>query len=332
MATDRVNRVHTPAFLQTFSLGFNNRELIADQVSPRVPVAHQSDKYRVFGKNALLAHEARWHPGTIPNAIEMRWSEGTFYASIRKLRTLVLDSERRNADPDLNLETSATELVTNAIAIAREKRVADLFTTPGNYSAGQKITKAGGSEWDQAAVVSTAQPLTDMMALIALVSKNAMVAISQLSVIIPEVVYTTALWNNTAILDRIKYSSTGVVTPDLLRAALGVKEVKFAASMSVGAGPEVADSDVVTGFTPTFLWGDTVWVGLINQGQNQNAPTFSRSFNWRAESGGQDRQIRKYRTDDEGREGDWIECKEAIGEQIIYADAGGIIINTLSTI
>jgi hypothetical protein len=65
--------------------------------------------------------------------------------------------------------------------------------------------------------------------------------------------------------------------------------------MSAGAGPEVADSDVVTGFTTTYLWGDTVWVGLINERQNQNEPTFARSFNWTAETGGQERQIRQYR-------------------------------------
>jgi hypothetical protein len=331
MATDRVNRVHTPAFLQTFSLGFQPRGMIADRVAPRVKVGKQSDKYRKWGKNGLLIAEARWHPGTIPNAIEMRWSEDTYYANINKLRTLVLDAERRNADADLDLETVATELVTGSVAISREKRVADLFTTAGNYAAAQKITKAGGSEWDQAAVVVTAQPLIDIMALVAKVSANALVPISELTVVIPEVVYTTALWNNSAILDRIKYSSMGVVTPDLLRAALGVKEVIFSASMAVN-GPEVADSDVITGFTPTFLWGDTVWVGLVNEGNNQNAASFARSFNWREESGGQDRQIRRYRTDDEGREGDWVECKEAIGEKIVYADAGGIIINTLSTI
>jgi hypothetical protein len=327
-----VTRVHTPAFLQTYSLGFQNREMIADRVAPRVRVGKQSDKYRIWGKNGMIAHESRWNPGAIPNAIEMRWSDSTYYADLRKLRTLVLDTERRNADSDLDIETAATDLVTNAMIISREKRVADLFTTAGNYAAAQKITKAGGSEWDQAAVVSTAQPLIDIMALVAKVSANALVPISQLTVVIPEVVYTTALWNNTAILDRIKYSSTGVVTADLLRAALGVKEVIFSASMSTGSGPEVADSDVITGYTPTFLWGDTVWVGLINQGQNQNAPSFARSFNWTAETAGQERQIRKYRTDDEGREGDWIECKEAVGEKIIYADAGGIIINTLSTI
>jgi hypothetical protein len=331
MATDRVNRVHTPAYLQTLSLGFQNREMIADRVAPRVPVAKQSDLYRVWGKRGLMAHESRWSPGTIPNAIEMRWSGSTYYVPLRKLRTPVTDDEKRNADGDIALETSATELVTDAMIVSREKRVADLFTTAANYSAAQKITKAGGSEWDQASVVSTAQPLIDIMALVAKVSANALVSTTQLSVVIPEIVFTTALWNNSAILDRIKYSNTGVVTADLLQAALGVKEVIFSASMSV-SGPEVADSDVITGFTPTYLWGDTVWVGLINEGRNQNAPSFARSFNWRAATGNQDRQIRVYRAADEGQESEWHECKEAVGEQIVYADAGGIIINTLSTI
>jgi hypothetical protein len=151
-------------------------------------------------------------------------------------------------------------------------------------------------------------------------------------VIIPEIVYLTALQNNVGILSRVQYSSTGIVTTDLLRALLGVKEVILSSAMSAGPGPEVADSDVITGFTTTYLWGDTVWVGLVNDGSNQNQPTFARSFNWTAESGGQIRQIRKYRAEDEGREGDWIECKEAVSEVVVFANAGAVIINTLSTI
>jgi hypothetical protein len=329
---DVVSRVHTPAFLQNVSLGFTPKDLIADKVAPRITVNAQSNKYRVFGKNQMLVHESRWVPGTIPNAIQTRWSEGTYFAELRKLRTPLLDTEVRNADSDLTLRTNYTQNVTNAIAISREARVATLFTTPGNYSAGNKITKAGGSEWDQTAVVSTAQPLIDIMTLVAAVAQKAMVSISQLSVIIPEPVYLTAIWQNQGILDRVKYSERGIVTYDLLAALLGVKEVIPAPTMTVGPGPEVADSDVVTGFTSTYLWGDTVWVGLINQGQNEMVPSFARSFNWLAETGGQPRQIREYRMSDEGQEGNWIECKEAVGEQIVYADAGGIIINTLSTI
>lgn len=331
LASDRVTRAHTPVFLQNVSLSFRNKELIADRVSPRVSVNNQSDKYRVYGRRNLLTHESRWAPGTIPNAIELRWSEDTFFAELRKLRTLVLDAERNNADSDLDLDTKATELVSDAIAISREKRVADMFTLATNYAAGNKITKSGGAEWDIAGVAATDQPLQDLFQIIRAVALAAMVPASALTVVIPEPVYLTAIWKNAAILDRIKYSERGIVTYELLAALLGVKEVIPAPSMTVGAGPEVADSDVITGFTPAYLWGDTVWVGLVAAGDN-NAPSFSRSFNWRKESGGQDRQIRKYRAEDEGREADWIECKEAIGEKIVFADAGGIIINTLSTI
>lgn len=331
MPTDKVTRAHTPRFLQTLSLGFQNREMIADRVAPRIPVANQSDKFRIWGKNHLLAHESRWFPGTIPNEIQMRWSETTYFAELRKLRTLVTRAEKDNADEDLNLDEEATLVVTDALIVSREKRVADMFTNPANYAAGQKITKAGGSEWDQAAVVTTAQPLIDIMALVAKVSQNAMVPQTELTVVIPEIVFQTALWNNAAVVNRMPGANVAVVTADLLRVVLNVKEVIIASAFSA-ALPEVADADVITGYTNTPMWGDTVWVGLVNRDRNQRAPSFARSFNWRKQTNGQDRLIRVYPTDDEGREADWTEGKEAIGEQIVYADAGGIIINTLSTI
>lgn len=331
LASNRVDRVHTPAYLQQLAIKFSPRDLIADRVAPRVAVPKQSDKYRIFGKNAMLTHESRWAPGAIPNAITIRWSEGTFFVDIRKLRTLILDTERRNQDAnDIELEQIATDAVTSAITISREQRVADLFTTATNYGATHKITKAGGSEWDSATALGNSQAIIDMQAMIAVLVQDAMVPSSELTVVIPELVYQKALANNVGILSRIQYSSTGIVTTDLLRALLGVKEVILSSSMSAGPGPEVAESDVITGFTTTYLWGDNVWIGLVGDGNSQNRPTFARSFNWRAETAGQERQIRKYRAEDEGREGDWIECKEAITESIVFANAGALIINTLA--
>jgi hypothetical protein len=332
MASDRVTTAHTPRFLQNVSLSFRNRQFIADRVSPRIRVPNQSDKYRVWGKDFNVVDETRWAPGTIPNETRLIYSSATFYAELRKIRALLLRTELRNADDDLDLSTQATLKVTNKIAIGREKRVADLFTTPGNYSAGNKVTKAGGSEWDQAAVASTDQPIQDIMALLRAIALASGVPISEMSVVVPEIVYTTAIYKNTAILDRIKYSERGIVTYDLLAALLGVKEVIPAASMYAGTGPEVADASPVTGYTNSYLWGDTVWAGLINDGANNDGPSFSRSFNWLVETGGQERQIRRYPAEDEGREADWVECKEAIAEAIVFADAGGIVINTLSTI
>lgn len=330
LASDRVTRAHTPVFMQGIALGFTNRAMIADRVSPVITVKNQADKYRVFGKNRFMTGEARWAPGTIPNAIQTRWSEDSYNADIRKLRHPLLDAELANADSDLSLRTQYTETVTDAIIVSREKRIADLFTTAGTYAAGHKVTKAGGSEWDAAAVLATDQAIKDMQTVIIAVCADALVPATELTVVIPEQTYQKGLQNSAGILARVQYSALGIVTADLIRALLGVKEVIIAASASVGAGPEVADSDVITGFTSTQLWGDTVWIGVVNEGRNAGVPYFSRSFNWAAGTDGQRRRTKQYRMADEGQEGDWIEVAEALDEKVTMALAGGLVINTLA--
>lgn len=333
MAENRVTRVTSPAYLTALTVGFVAAGMFADRLAPRIPVRKQSDKYRVFGKNNLVERKADWAPGTIPNAIETRWSSATYFADIFKLRTLLLDAERANngtpAEGGIDIEGTYTQNVTQAIAIAREKRVATLFTTAANYPAGHVLAKAGGAEWN---VVGGEQIMTDLIAQIGKVADSAMVPRSSISVAVPEPVFRTALMRNTAILDAIKYSARGIVTEELLAALLGVKEVFIVQSMTAGSGAEIAGADVLSGYTATYLWGDTVWVGVIGEGQNDMVPSFARSFNWTAATGGVPRNTRVYRTADEGQEGDWIEVAEAIDEKIIFSGAGAIITNTLSTI
>src|SRR5581483_1433419 len=104
LTQDRVTRVHQPAFLKDVSLGFSNPALIAERVCPTIGVAKQSDLYRVFGRNTMRTHETRWAPGTVPNAIQMRWSSDQYFCDLRKLRIALTDAERNNADSDLDLE------------------------------------------------------------------------------------------------------------------------------------------------------------------------------------------------------------------------------------
>jgi hypothetical protein len=318
--------------LQGVALGFQNRALIADRVSPIVPVAKDRGNYRVFGRNEFLQHEARWAYGATPNAIEARWSSDTYFSEGRKLRAKLLDAEVANADSDLDLRRTYTRFVTNAILIAREKRVADLFTTAANYPGANTVTKAGGSEWDTVLAASPQTVRTDIDAGIRQVSLSAMVPRSMLTVVIPEPVFDLVVRFNATYLQSISPTSRDSVDVEMIRAYHGVKEVLIAQVMTVGAGPEVVTSDVVTGFTPAYLWGDNVWIGLVDDGQNDMSPTFSRTFNWRVDTGGQLRQVRQYRHEDEGTEADWIEVKENMGEKIVFSGAGYLIKNTLAAI
>ena len=330
--SDRLTRVITPQFLQGVSLGFSNRELIADKVSPILPVQKDRGLYRIWGKNEFLINEARWAYGAIPNAIEYRWSSDTYFSEARKLRIKLLDAEVRDADSDLDLRRSYTRVTTNAILTARENRVAQLFTNAANYPGANVITKAGGSEWDTVAASAPKQPVTDIDALCKIIQVAAMVPRNQLTVIIPEPVFDTCIRLNTFLLGALNYTSPASYTPELLAALLGVKQVLIASVMSTGPGPDVVGSDVVAGFTATYLWGDNVWVGLVDDNPNDMMPTFSRTFNWKGDTGGQLRQVRQYRFDDEGAEADWIEVKENMGEKIVFSGAGGVVKNCLSYI
>lgn len=329
MPSNLIERVHTPAFLQGIALRFASPQLVADRLAPRRRVNKQSDKYRKFGKDALYQYEASWAPGAIPNAIKTEFSEDSYFAMIRKLRHQLLDTEVRNADDDLDLRNLYTERVMLALRIAREARVATLFTTSANYAGSHVITKAGAAEWDAAGVINTVQPITDLEALIAVITQDAFVGRGDLSVAIPDQVMNKAIRHNSAIRDYFKYTTGGVLTSDILAALLGVKEVIVVQGQAVAAGPQNAALDIITGITTTYLWGDNVWVGVAGGALNTEY-TFAQSFNWAEETGGADVQIRQYRMADEGQEGDWIESKEAIDEKIVANFAGGVIKNALA--
>lgn len=336
MSTDRVTRVHQPAFLQNVSTGFRAPGMIADRVAPRVPVKKQSDKYRVWGKNMFQNRKGgtKWAPGTVPNAIGFRWSDDTYFAEGHKLRIPLLHAERNNADSDIQLRSKYTEVVTNGLAIAREARIVDLFCTAANYSGSNTVAKAGGSEWDTvlAATPTSAVVFTDIETGIREVKKDAMVASSELSIVIPDPVFDACIKQSAAFLERIKYSAMGIVTPDLLRAVFNVKEVIIASSMAVN-GPEVDGADVLTGYTPSYLWGDNVWIGLLGtEGDTDMSPAFARTFNQTSETAGQPRQVSEYPMPDAGQEGDWIEVKEVVDEKLTFKDAGYLIRNTLASI
>jgi hypothetical protein len=329
MPDNLIERVHQPSFLTDIALRFPTPEFLADILSPRKVVKKQSNKYRKFGKDTFYQVDSSWSPGAIPNAIKTELSTDTYFAEERKLRHPLLDSELRNEDDDLDLRTEYTETTTKAMRIAREARVAAQFTTAANYPGGNVITKAGGTEWNAAGIINTVQPITDIEAIISVVSQSALTGRARLTVVIPEDTMNKAIRHNSAIRDYFKYTAGGVTTAEVLAALLGVREVLIARAQTAGAGPQNINSDIITGITTTYLWGDDVWVGVRGE-PNSNDYTFSRTFNWTAPTDGQELRIDEYPMADKGQEGNWIEGKEAVDEKIVASFAGGVIKNTLT--
>lgn len=325
-----VTRYNTPAFLQGFAIGFRQRGGVADIVSPRFRVGKEEFKYRIWGKNIFNRVDTRWAYGSVPNSVETTFTSATGTVDWHVLREPMHDAETVNSDPDLDPRAMHTRSVTTRLETAREARIAAQFTNSANYPGANVITKAGGAEWN---VVGGEQVITDLLTLLGTVADAGMMSRSMLTVVIPEPVWRLAMERNSAFLDAIKYTQVGVMSTDLLRAFLGVRQVVIAETLIGAAGAlESRGQDILTGYPLSNPWGDNVWAGFVNDDNNPLAPTFARSFNWQAATGNQERQVRTYRAADEGKRVEFIEVAETLGEYITFSSAGGLLRNTLSTI
>jgi hypothetical protein len=101
--------VHIDEVLTNISLGYPNNGLVGDRLFPSVPVAKQSNKYPVFGREGWLPEDDVRAPGTEANEIPgLSLSLDTYFANEHSLQIAVTDEERENADsplrPDADLE------------------------------------------------------------------------------------------------------------------------------------------------------------------------------------------------------------------------------------
>jgi hypothetical protein len=310
------------AYLQELTVRFKRANLIADIVSPRIKVPKQSDKYRIFGKNTMIVHERGGRRARSRTPSPSVGRKTPFYADIRKLRGLVLDTERRNRRR--RARSRAADDGRGHGMRDREPREARRGSVHhgGNYGATHKITKSGGSEWDSATALGELAGAARHAGDDPSRRHRRGVPTTELTVVIPEPVYLVGA------AEQCGHPRTACSTR---RRASSRRHPEDAAQREAGdllGDDERRRRTRSRGFRRRHRIHEHVSVGRHGVGwsrsptTNQDDPSFSRSFNWTAETGGQERQIRKYRAEDEGREGDWIECKEAIGEKIVVRDRG----------
>ena len=320
--------VLVPALLQGIAREFRGQQLVADEVAPVRRVDEELGKYTIYGKDDLYEVDNTYAAGAIPNAIISRESEDTFNTEMRVIRHGLLDRDK-NRPNGATRRNRITTKVTLATQIAREGRVARLFTTAANHVGANVLTKAGGAEWDAAGVLNTIQPITDIESRIDKVTSGALVPRGAVDVVIPATVFDKAIRYNTAIREYYKYTQQGVTSPEILAGLLGVRRILIATGLFAGTGVENAANDISTGITTTSLWGDNVWVG-VSDVDDMDMLTFARQFAYRENTGGQDIQIRQYRMADEGQRADWIEAAEQRDVKLTANFAGALIVNTLA--
>lgn len=134
--------------LTAIAVCYRNSALIADAVLPRVPVATQEFKYFRFSssENFTLPQTAVSRRGR-PVEVEFSAEEVTDATRDYALDDPIPLADIENAPSNINVRGRAVEGLADLIALDREVRVANLVFAAGTYSAANRVTLSGSSQW-----------------------------------------------------------------------------------------------------------------------------------------------------------------------------------------
>lgn len=298
--------VHVNKPLTNIALAYRNENYIgADFLFPRVPVEKQSDFYYIFDKGAWFRlATARRAPGTRAKEVGYTLSTGSYMCVEYALSAPVTDEERRNADNPLRPERDAVNLVTDLLQLSQEKRIADLVTTPANWS----NSATPSTKWDDA----SSDPLGDIATGVFTVQQS--IARSPNKAVMGPLTWRH-LQNHPDLLDRIKYTERGVLTPELLQGLAGIPEIRIGLALVNTA--EEGQPDQID-----FVWGDVFLMVWTPERGGLRVPSAGYYFVW------QNLQTLRFRRQEEFT--DVITVRHSVDERITAPDAGYLLYDVIA--
>lgn len=213
MPQPTASQVHVDAVLTNVSIAYmqDHAGYLAERLFPRVPVQKQSNVYFKYDKGYWFRDEAKKRaPGTESAGGGYGVSTDNYFCEPYAFHTDVDPQIRANTDQPLDADIDATQYVTEKLLLKREKLVLASYFTTGVWTGsttGGDITP--GTKWS--AVNST--PVEDVTGQIWHVKGVTGKFPNRLC--FGALAWSNGIQNHAEILDRIKYTQKGVVTPEL---------------------------------------------------------------------------------------------------------------------
>lgn len=318
--------VHVNAPLTNISVAYiqSQADFIADKVFPVVPVDKQTDIYWVYTKNDWFRDEAQQRaPGTESAGGGYRVdSTNTYSCRVYAYHKDIPDQVRSNADAALDVDRDATMFVTQRLLIRRERVWANSYFRPaiwGNNFAGVANNPGAGQfvQWDD---YTSSDPVTDI--------KDGRMAIKGTTgfkpntLILSEDVFEV-LKSHPDIIDRYKYTSSQVITSDMLAKLFEVDRVLVAGGV-YATNNEGAALDA-------YSWVMSRGALLVYSAPNPGllTPSAGYTFAWKGLSGmGYATAIKNFRM--EHLESDRVEGQAAYDCRLVAADMGAFFTTAIS--
>jgi hypothetical protein len=296
-----------------------NQNFVGPTLFPPVTVKKQSDKYYIYDRELWKVEDHDYRgPGSVANEIPGRkLSFDQYYAQEHSLQHAVPDEVRENSDLPLSPDQDATDLVTSRILLAREKAMKDMITNTANYHASNTVSLTGNFRWDSYAQgTDTSDPVQDIKKGIrrlhaVLFEGGRMIAV------IPWLVMSY-LEDHPDIIERIKYSQRGVLTPEIIASVLGLQEVVVpgVGISSAGMGVPVSSANV------TYLWGKDVILAYVPARAGLRQMSTAYEFVWGIN--GQTQVVDRWREDP--RKSDLIRCSRRYDLKLTGHEGDGLLL------
>ena len=322
-----VSDLHVDAALTDVSVAYDQAEsaFVAGTIFPVVPVQKKSDQFYEYLRADWHRSDAKGRAPGAPIAMSgWRLSQTTYNCERYGLGHAITDPERDNADPAVqNLEGDATDYLTQQLLLRDETDWVSAFFATSIWTGASSTTDMTGAstapastgthflQWDN--VAST--PIEDIHGEQGAVQKRTGKKPNTLAI-------GWEVWNHLRdhpdVLDRIKFTQTGIPTADLLAALFDVDRVVVASAMQDTA---VEGSTTVTN---AYLVGKNALLCYVPASPGLKTPSAGYQFVWVGRTGtpatGRGARMKRYRN--EPLESDIIEAEKWRDFKVIGADLG----------
>lgn len=305
MGTLDKRRIVDPV-LTKLARGYSNDGFVADKLFPLVSVNKEGGKIPQFTKEAFKIYNTERAIRADSNRINPSVNDSIDFVLTEHDLEYPMDYREINEDA-LPLKMHATNVVTDAIQLRKEKLSADLAQNAANYAATNKLTLAAADKFD----VDTSDPISTIdsarSAVRSQIAKNPNV------IVISHTVFT-ALKNHASITDKVKYTQHAVITAQLLRQLLQFDALYVASAVYENDSGTLVD-----------VWTDNVILAYVPEAKQ------SRSFY--EPSYGYTLQMKNFPivdTYDEKGKVKVVRNTDLFVPKIVGADAGFLISDCLS--
>jgi len=302
------SQVHVDAILTNISVAYMQKaeNFIANKIFPIVPVDKQSDKFFKYTKNDWFRDEAQLRADATESAGGgYNLSTDSYSADVWAFHKDVGDQTRANADAPINVDREAVEFVTSRLLLKMETQFVSTYFTSGVWG----TDSTPSNLWSD---YTNSDPLNDVED-----AKRAILATTGFepnTLVLGYDVFKD-LKNHPDLVDRIKYTSSSVITTDMIARMFDVERVVVSKAIKATNNEGGTAAYDFTAGKNALLCYSAPSPGLLQ-------PSAGYIMSWTGVSGGLGQTIGASRFRMESVKADRIEAEMAFDMKVVAADLG----------